>query len=77
VRAPYVPEHPRVIFVFESPPASGNYFYKPERTGYEPLFDAMMKDVLRIEPPQNKHEGLRAFADRGFLLLDATYTPVN
>jgi len=42
----------------------------------EPLFRAMMKDVLEIDP-KTKDEGLREFAARGFLLVDATYTPVN
>jgi hypothetical protein len=36
----------------------------------------MMKDVLEIEP-KTKDEGLREFADRGYLLIDATYRPVN
>jgi hypothetical protein len=31
----------------------------------------------RAIKPQSKHEGLREFASRGFLLIDATYTPVN
>ena len=42
----------------------------------EPLFSAMMKDVLELSP-QTKHEGLTEFETRGYLLLDATYTPVN
>jgi hypothetical protein len=36
----------------------------------------MMKDVLELEP-KTKDEGLKEFASRGFLLVDATYTPVN
>jgi hypothetical protein len=36
----------------------------------------MMHDVLGIEPG-TKAEGLAEFAARGFLLIDATYTPVN
>jgi hypothetical protein len=36
----------------------------------------MMKDVLEIAP-KTKREGLGEFAARGFLLIDATYTPVN
>jgi hypothetical protein len=36
----------------------------------------MMKDVLEIKP-KTKEEGLAEFASRGFLLIDATYKPVN
>ena len=36
----------------------------------------MMKDVLEIDP-RTKDEGLREFASRGYLLIDATYKPVN
>jgi hypothetical protein len=36
----------------------------------------MMIDVLGIKPV-TKDEGLTAFADRGYLLVDATYSPVN
>jgi glutamate racemase len=36
----------------------------------------MMKDVLNMKP-KTKNEGLTAFAEQGFLLIDATYTPVN
>jgi hypothetical protein len=75
-RGRYIPEHRKIVFVLESPPISGLYFYKPEGSVSEPLFRAMMKDVLDIKP-RTKEEGLREFAARGFLLIDATYTPVN
>jgi len=75
-RERYLPEHRKVIFVLESPPKSGLYFYKPDGAVSEPLFSAMMKDVLEIKP-KTKEEGLREFASRGFLLIDATYKPVN
>jgi hypothetical protein len=75
-RERYLPEHRKIIFVLESPPKSGKYFYNPEGLISEPLFSAMMKDVLEIKPT-TKDEGLREFATRGFLLLDTTYTPVN
>jgi hypothetical protein len=35
-----------------------------------------MKNVLEITPT-SKETGLKEFAARGYLLLDATYTPVN
>lgn len=75
-RAPYLPKDPKIVFVLESPPKSGLYFYNPEGRVSEPLFSAMMNDVLSMKP-KSKDEGLREFASRGFLLIDATYTPVN
>jgi hypothetical protein len=76
LRAPYIPQDRKIVFVLESPPKSGLYFYNPDGRVSEPLFGAMMKDVLGIKP-SSKDEGLSEFASRGFLLVDATYTPVN
>jgi hypothetical protein len=76
LRAPYVPNDRKIVFVLESPPKSGLYFYNPRGRISEPLFSAMMKDVLEIKP-ESKDAGLREFARQGCLLLDATYTPVN
>jgi hypothetical protein len=72
----YIPASIKVIFVLESPPASGRYFYNPAGSVSEPLFRAMMRDVLEINPI-SKEEGLKEFAARGYFLFDATYTPVN
>jgi hypothetical protein len=76
LRGRYHPKHAKIIFVLESPPKSGLYFYNPDGLISEPLFRAMMKDVLEIQP-KSKHEGLTEFAAHGYLLIDATYTPVN
>jgi hypothetical protein len=76
LRDRFTPPNPKIIFILESPPASGKYFYNPGGKTSEPLFRAMMKDVLEIEPT-SKEEGLKEFAARGFLLIDATNTPVN
>jgi hypothetical protein len=76
LRAPYLPEHRKIVFVLESPPESGLYFYNPEGRVSEPLFSAMMKDILGMKP-KSKDEGLRAFAACGYPLIDASYTPVN
>jgi hypothetical protein len=71
-----LPAERKIIFVFASPPKSGLYFYNPEGRVSEPLFSAMMKDILEIKP-ESIDAGLREFARRGCLLLDATYTSVN
>jgi hypothetical protein len=76
LRAPYMPDERKLVFVLESPPKSGLYFYNPDGRVSEPLFSAIMKDVLEIKPAF-KDAGLREFARRGCLLVDATYTPVN
>lgn len=55
-RAPYLPQHRKIIFVLESPPKSGLYFYNPEGRVSEPLFSAMMKDVIGIKP-ESKDQG--------------------
>ena len=38
LRAPYLPEDRKIIFVLESPPKSGLYFYNPQGRVSEPLF---------------------------------------
>lgn len=76
LRAKYTPLRPKLVFIAESPPAGGKYFYDPSGKVTEPLFSAMMHDVLGISP-DSKEEGLSKFAKAGFLLVDATYVPVN
>ena len=76
LRDVYRPPHPRLIFIAESPPASGLYFYDPTGKVSEPLFRALMQDVLGMSPV-TKAEGLRAFKKAGYLLVDSTYFPVN
>lgn len=75
-RNKYIPTITRIVFVLESPPASGLYFYNPDGSVKEQLFKAMMKDVLEIDP-KTKEEGLKKFQACGFFLIDSTYTPVN
>jgi len=61
--------------VCESPPKSGKYFYDNAGDVTEPLFSAMMK--LIEDTPTNKENGLREFQNRGYMLVDAVYTPIN
>ncbi len=78
LRNRFFPKDLKAIFVLESPPASGRYFYNPDgRTG-EPLFSAMMRSVLGLDPHSAaKAEGLRKFQEAGYLVVDAAYIPVN
>jgi hypothetical protein len=75
MREAYRPERINAIFVLESPPKSGKYFYNPDGAVGEQLFRAMMK-FIKVEPP-TKQDGLRAFKDQGFIVVDASYAPVN
>jgi len=61
--------------IAESPPVSGKYFYDPAGATSEWLFAALMKQI-RFSP-STKEEGLREFQRRGWILVDATYEPVN
>ncbi len=73
LRNNYLPEKVKVLFIFESPPAAGHYFYAD--TGSERLFDAMMEAIGY--KPKNKIEGLKTFQGQGYFLIDSTYVPVN
>jgi hypothetical protein len=75
LRDQYHPDNLKYIFVLESPPVSGLYFYDDSGKTSEPLFSEMMK-LLGFNPI-NKREGLKYFQKAGYLLVDATYQPVN
>src|SRR5688572_4605549 len=75
LRQRHTPEKITLIIIAESPPASGKYFYNPLGRVTEPLFAAFMK-VLCLSP-STKEEGLREFSRKGWVLVDATYEPVN
>ena len=75
LRDKYLPDNLKYIFVLESPPASGLYFYDESGKTSEPLFKEMMK-LLNVTP-KNKRDGLKLFQKAGYLLVDATYQPVN
>ena len=75
LRHHYEPRSVKLVVIAESPPASGLYFYDPTGALSEPLFAALMKQ-LRLSPT-TKEEGLREFQRSGWVLVDATYEPVN
>jgi hypothetical protein len=74
-RRQYQPTSPRLIIVAESPPVSGKYFYNPDGAATEPLFSAFMQQIG--VKPLTKQLGLRRLQEAGWLLVDATYEPVN
>ncbi len=75
LRRDYTPERIKLIIIAESPPESGKYFYNPEGLSSEPLFSALMQQLDLSRP--TKQDGLRVFQRRGWLLIDATYEPVD
>ena len=74
-RRKFEPSNLKLVIVAESPPASGKYFYNPGGALNEPLFKALM--LLLTFEPTTKETGLREFQRRGWVLVDATYEPVN
>ncbi len=75
LRRRYEPKSLTLVIIAESPPASEKYFYDPEGRPSEPLFAALMKQLGCL--PLTKEEGLREFQRIGWVLVDATYEPVN
>jgi hypothetical protein len=75
LRREYEPENIRLAIIAESPPASGKYFYDPAGSPKEPLFAAFMLQLGLS--PITKEAGLREMKERGWVLVDATYQPVD
>ena len=75
LRKRYLPSKLNLLFILESPPVSGNYFYDEIGKTTEPLFSAFMK-FLNYSP-SDKNDGLEHFKNEGYLLVDATYKQVN
>jgi hypothetical protein len=74
-RRKYEPTTVKLVVVAESPPKSGLYFYNPDGKTSEPLFAALMQQLGCR--PKTKDEGLREFQQQGWVLVDATYEPVD
>jgi hypothetical protein len=75
LRNEFQPDSVRLVIVAESLPTSGKYFYNPTGAITEPLFEALMQQLGFA--PDTKESGLREFQRRGWVLIDATYEPVN
>jgi hypothetical protein len=73
-RRKYEPTTVKLVVVAESPPKSGLY-YNPEGKTSEPLFAALMQQLGFT--PKTKDEGLRESQRQGWVLVDATYEPVD
>jgi hypothetical protein len=78
LRKLYTPDRIKLAIIAESPPASGKYFYDDKGKVSEPLFAALMRHVgFEDDHPLTKADGLRRFQEKGWVLVDATYEPLN
>ena len=75
LRNKFLPKKLKVIFILESPPKSGKYFYDPTGNINELLFRTMMK--LINYDPITKIDGLKKFSKLGYFLIDSTYNQIN
>jgi len=76
LRNRYLPKQLKVIFILESPPTNGGYFYDESGKPSELLFRSMISALLNIKP-STKKEGLQKFADAGFIIINPIYIPVD
>ena len=72
----YKPDKIKFVFIFESPPVNGGYFYDDNGSEKEILFRNMMLTLFNTNFP-NKKIGLTMFKKYGFILVDLSYIPVN
>ena len=75
LRKRYLPSKLNLLFILESPPVSGKYFYDETGKTTEPLFSAMMK--ILYYNANDKKDGLEHFKSNGYFLADSTYKQVN
>ncbi|HZY94439.1 MAG TPA: hypothetical protein VFE98_06195 [Candidatus Bathyarchaeia archaeon] len=82
-REKYMPVKVRVLFVAESPPNSGSFFYFRRTNGRDNLFRETMRALgfWKIGVPMRKNMDktglLGKFRSRGFYLIDVCGTPVD
>ena len=78
LRNKYLPSKIKIVFVLESPPAGGGYFYNPNGKTSEILFRSLMNCLFGDKYiAKTKAEGLQKFKESGYLLVDPIYQPIN
>ena len=82
-RNKYKPRKVNLLFIAESPPSSGGYFYAEKTIGKDHLFRETMK-ALEFWPNDrpmrkgcDKRSMLNQFRSRGFFLIDTCEFPVD
>ncbi len=73
LRRRYLPAHVRLLFIGESPPASGRFFYQGDSGLYRAVRDAF----LAAHPSITAAGFLTAFQDMGCYLIDTSLEPVD
>lgn len=73
LRRRYRPDEVRLLFVGESPPASGRFFYRCDSG----LYRAMREAFATVLPPMDDADFLDAFKAMGCYLVDACPYPVD
>jgi len=73
LRRRYRPERVRLLFIGESPPASGRFFYRRDSGLYRAMRDAFR----RIDPSITDDTFLNRFQRSGCYLIDACAAPVD
>jgi hypothetical protein len=73
LRKHYRPDHVRILFVGESPPASGRFFYQADSG----LYRAVKETFLRAFPSLKNAEFLDSFCSLGCYLVDLCGEPVD
>ena len=72
LRRRFLPERVRVLFVGESPPAAGSFFYAADSELYRATRDAFEAALPRF---RNVDTFLKAFAESGCYLVDLSLDP--
>jgi hypothetical protein len=73
LRRRYRPEHIRLLFIGESPPASGRFFYRRDSGLYRAI-----RDTFRmIDPSITDDTFLKVFQSSGCYLIDVCANPVD
>ena len=73
LRLKYLPKSVRLLFVGESPPASGRFFYRQDSGLYRAVRDAFQT----VDPKINDANFLARFQAAGCYLIDLTGKPVD
>jgi uracil-DNA glycosylase len=73
LRLQYLPKSVRLLFVGESPPASGRFFYRQDSGLYRAVRDAFQT----VDPKINDANFLARFQAAGCYLIDLTGKPVD
>lgn len=73
LRRHYRPDQVRILFIGESPPASGRFFYQADSG----LYRAVREAFLRAFPSLKKTEFLASFCSLGCYLVDLCGEPVD